>query len=572
MTTTRTPARARRGSTALRLLFVVLALGLVAVLVLRALDRGDAAADPGAGPLVRDLAHDDRIDYLLAPCTRGGPFLEDTSDMIPVLVARLEHGELDPLRRAKAELSALGETALPELRRLFDARFAEPHTAPVLQNVLVVVGLMETDAGHDVLVRGLAHHDNGVRSAAIRGLVRHARPADYDALLAQVAISGPDTHPDLAAALLKCDRARFEGDFERLAHLEEYGRVIFATTPLITDSPLASTIEAFRRLWPLTSGDLRVYFAAAVAHAGDAEARAEIDAALASPNPQMRALAVHALNRVDPRAALPEAAAVLRDDPKLGPRRTAAEVIAHAPASPETEALLVAGLGDPERGVRAICLEALVGRAHPTAEDVLLEMLKGERTDVEDALRILRPAWNARPELAERGFEILAARVAEVGYDPRSSEFRTLVRAIAQVPIVRAAEWIYERALTTEGRIDGLPAHRWFLTQAGNTGPRGWAFLRERWKLEADPARRVDIVTACSYDHGDTARDFLAEVLESERTTPLELLHAADLLANKGPAARAAPLLKRVALRTSDPLVRPALDCLLWRWYGVGLG
>jgi hypothetical protein len=29
-----------------------------------------------------------------------------------------------------------------------------------------------------------------------------------------------------------------------------------------------------------------------------------------------------------------------------------------------------------------------------------------------------------------------------------------------------------------------------------------------------------------------------------------------------------APILKRVALRIDDARVRPALNCLLWTWYG----
>ena len=51
--------------------------------------------------------------------------------------------------------------------------------------------------------------------------------------------------------------------------------------------------------------------------------------------------------------------------------------------------------------------------------------------------------------------------------------------------------------------------------------------------------------------------------------TPLEVLYAANQLANMGPAERVAPLLKRVALGITDRSVRPALNNLLWAWYGL---
>ena len=140
--------------------------------------------------------------------------------------------------------------------------------------------------------------------------------------------------------------------------------------------------------------------------------------------------------------------------------------------------------------------------------------------------------------------------------------------AVAQVPLAEAARLLLERARSTPGEVLGMPAHRWYVLQAGNTGPAGRAFLREIWATEPDPARRVDIAVACAFDRSDVTRAFLASIVSGERATPLEVLHAADLLVHKGPAFEVAPLLKRVALATSDARVRPALDCLLRTWYG----
>jgi len=58
-------------------------------------------------------------------------------------------------------------------------------------------------------------------------------------------------------------------------------------------------------------------------------------------------------------------------------------------------------------------------------------------------------------------------------------------------------------------------------------------------------------------------------VLDSGRMTPPELLYAAQQLASMGPAERVAPRLKRLALTVDDRLIRPALNNLLWNWYGL---
>jgi hypothetical protein len=66
----------------------------------------------------------------------------------------------------------------------------------------------------------------------------------------------------------------------------------------------------------------------------------------------------------------------------------------------------------------------------------------------------------------------------------------------------------------------------------------------------------------------DKSREFLLRIAEDERSDPLEVLYAANLLVHQGPAAIVAPRLKRIALRMSDARARPAFNCLLWQWYG----
>jgi hypothetical protein len=196
-------------------------------------------------------------------------------------------------------------------------------------------------------------------------------------------------------------------------------------------------------------------------------------------------------------------------------------------------------------------------------------MFEAGRVDFEQAITSLRDAWKKAPEFASRTLELLERlRTGEAG--GLRVDAPSVDRAIAQLPLVDAARFLYDAAKRTPGEIDGIAAHRWFLIQASNTGAAGRAWLRDRWSEEADPTWRVDIAAACAADRDATSLGFLLRVVDDERTTPLEVLHAANLLVHQGPASEVAPRLKRVALRIDDPKVRPALNCLLWQWYGEG--
>jgi hypothetical protein len=257
----------------------------------------------------------------------------------------------------------------------------------------------------------------------------------------------------------------------------------------------------------------------------------------------------------------------LREEPDDAIRELVAQAIGRLPSTKETRGWLAGGLSDRARGVRLTCMTALVKVKDDAASHAALELLKGETMDLESGVRVLREAWSDDPALAQRAFEILRGlRAGDI--QPVRVLPLALDRAISQVPLEAAARFLYELACTTPGDIGGLRAHRWYLLQAGNTEPAGWSFLRAQWDHESDPARRMDIVMACNYEDSERAREFVAAVVESERTTPIELLYAADLLVHRGPAERVAPLLKRVALRVEDPAVRPALNCILWEWYG----
>jgi hypothetical protein len=80
--------------------------------------------------------------------------------------------------------------------------------------------------------------------------------------------------------------------------------------------------------------------------------------------------------------------------------------------------------------------------------------------------------------------------------------------------------------------------------------------------------RRLDLLWAATVANDALTAGTLREVLQGERGAPHERLFAAERLAQNGPASEVAPLIKRATLRESDPIFRPAMNCLLWRWYG----
>lgn len=517
-----------------------------------------------AGAHVDPLASDDRVAYLLAPCAKPEVFIADTSDMRSVLVSKLAAGQLDPLKRAKAELAAQGDAALPELRLMFDKYFKDPNGEPQVLNALTVASLTTTANARDILLRGLEHPAETVRAAAVRGLERHPSKDDYDKIRALLPIANREMQTEIAKALVASDRGRLEDDF---VHLPPNPReVVFRTAVIyaICDTTRADVVDAFRRAYPDAFAEDQVFMAAAVARSGDLDAKAKLQSWLTGEDHARRNAAAQAMIRVGLTADL---APRLREEADDAIRELVAQAIGQLPSTKETRGWLAGGLSDRARGVRLTCMAALVKVKDDAASNAALELLKGESVDLESGVRVLRQAWNDDPALAQRAFEILRGlRAGDI--QPVRVLPLALDRAISQVPLEAAARFLYELACTTPGDIGGLRAHRWYLLQAGNTEPAGWSFLRAQWDHESDPARRMDIVMACNYEDSERAREFVAAVVESERTTPIELLYAADLLVHRGPAERIAPLLKRVALRVEDPAVRPALNCILWEWYG----
>lgn len=540
-------------------------------LALAALCCGRSESPPAAPPSsaarpVVDLVKDDRVAHLIGGCARNEPFLGDTSDPLPILVANLSFAQPDMLRAAREELAAYGERALPELRRVFDASFGSAYLGQRVQNVVEVLGLMRTDKGRDMILRALAHPEETVRKSAARAIQQHARPDDYDVLLPGLAGSGHDSQGDFALALVAADRSRVEHQLGTwIVAGEPKSLVDLLATHLCTTRDREVTAE-WKKLLPSLDGKLRVFLQAAVANEPDEAALAELRTWLFdTTKPARRQLVAAALVKVGLSREL--APLLLKTDPDDALRKSAVDAASQAEYGKETRELLQAALADPLPDVRDIALVALCAHEDPAALDAAFEFLKGARPEFESALKALRVPLARNPDLARRAFDTLTKlHTGEIGTG--LVDERTVIRAIGQVPLVESARYVMQIGEKAEGVIQGLPAHRWYAQAAGNSGSAGLAYLRERWKTENDPSRRMDLIMAGSFEKSDAVRAFLVEALESPRSTPIEALYAADRLARIGPMEFTAPILKRAALTMKDKDARPAMNCLLWTWFG----
>lgn len=527
-------------------------------------EGGPAAGGATPGGKALGLAADERIAWLLQSRARSEPFLSDTSDLVPALVSKLAKGQADPLALAKVDLAAAGERAFPELKRFFDASYSNEAFAARLINALDTAALMQGGLGRPILLRGLDHPIGSVRLAALRGLGKQARPEDFERLKIVASVTGAEGHTQLALALWCSDPARV---------VRELPAWLDGSMPAQVIVPLGEKLAGFHdpqallQLKPITTkaaGEFRARLLAALARAGDAESLAELRAMLADTAPPRRELAAHCLHDAGLQREL---LGRLREDGYAPVRIVAARALSELPIDDELRAALQNSAGDPSEDVRGLALAALVGAHDATGENEALELLKGDRTELERGLLVLRDALQTRPDLAERALAVLdGLRTGAIG--PLRVEKSSIWRAISQIPLEAAARILFEELEHQPSPDKNFSAYRWFTTQIGNTGPAGWRMARARWAQEADPAHRVDLMNTSACDRGEEGRKFLEQALDEGRMTPLEVLYAAHLLACMGPAERVAPRLKRVALGIHDRDVRPALNNLLWTWYG----
>jgi|694.fasta_scaffold03294_18 hypothetical protein len=512
-----------------------------------------------------ELLADPRVADLLSTA-RSEPFLEDTSNLLPALASKLEFALAEPLHAAKRELSALGAAALPEVTRIFERNADDPQKTPRAVNAMEVAARMPDGVARALLLRGLIHPSSSVRLAALRGLRSAATPADFDTLVAQGPLTGADSYGELAAALWQCDKLRVVKSMPTWVENRAIPPlVLLALGPRLAEIEDPEALEALRGLAPRLEGELRARVWAALARRGDSAALGGLRAWLSDPEVPRRELAAHCLRDAGLQLELVER---LRIDGHVPIRKLAAQALSEIELDAEMLSVLEQALGDPSEEVRGVALGALVRKGVPVAENEALELLRGERPELERALVVLREPMLARPELAARVLAVLQG-LEEGTIGPLRVERAALWRAIAQVPTRAAAEHLYACAGTQPSPSQGISAHQWFVTQLGNCGAPGRELARERWRAETDPQRRMDLLMVSCFEADDAAREFLLQAFESRRMSAPEQLHAAFSLARIGPATVVAPFLKRVALEIDHPRVRPSFNNLLWSWYGL---
>jgi hypothetical protein len=517
-----------------------------------------------------DWRHDQRLRGLLGSCAQKGHFNRDTSDMLPVLVEKLQASQQSVLRHVREELALLGEPALKELARVVRRGYSDRHKSHGIVNALGVFRMSDDGGGPtalDLYRECLGHPQETIRMAAIKALTDHAGTGLYDEIQAQLGLSRGPVRMTILEALLLADRERtIELAFEFL----ETG-----TNSDLHDScariiSSAATPEIARRVVPLlmeeSRGPILAFLSATLEKlpAEESQPLALIEEMLKSDAVGVRADGFSALADT---TRLDLMVQVLRDDPHPEMQGRALALLADKPETPEILNAMVEAMNSDDRKLQESALTILLGKGDERAADNVLELMGGFLGDLEIAIRAVKGSWDANPGLDERALTVLKARY----FDRSGEELKrreAWIQAISQIPGPESTAFLLERANAEVGEVKGHTAHSFFVLEASNTGPGGYDLLRDAWRAEEDTRKRFSLLWAATIGHEETTRDFLIEVLQADRSFPHERLWVAERLAQEGPASLVAPIIKRTNLRMKHPVFRPAMNCLLWRWYG----
>jgi HEAT repeat protein len=521
-----------------------------------------------------ELASDERIALLLAPAAvRHGVYDVDLSDPTQVLVEILLHGDHDPLKRAKAELAAMGDKGVDAIRRVIEQYQSDPGGIDYLRNAMDVLALGETRASYDLLASLLDHPLESLRIQALRGLKRRGRPEDYDRVHDLMKSASDVFVAEIALTLAQFDAVRARVQYLDWVEAGELEPLWDSALPIVagggpSDGESPEVLERCRRL---TASDLAPRYAlwleGPLAKSGDARALERLRARLADPDPSLRDIAQRTLTAA---GRVEELAKTLLDDPRPGVRLVAAHAVEGAPDSELTRELLARGANDENADVRQVCLEALARRGERSAIDLGQSLLaNGTPPDLEAGARILSNVWDRDRAVAERAFEELRRQFLAQSKRPLQQN-KELLKCVGRLPMREAAQFLLDLAApwtAPEQRAE----QRWVVLQIANGGPDAQKLLSEELPKTSDPELRLDMIEALSSPSGPLARSTLLAIASDPATNALELLYIADRLARMGPVAEVAWQLKRAALQRpwtpAEQPARQALTDLLWRWF-----
>lgn len=526
--------------------------------------ESSAAAQSSSALADATLDMDSRLLVLRSGCEKNYHYDRDTGDIVGILIEKLQHGGTDQLHRCKEELAELGVVALAEVERLLNRNFDSEMGFSVVQNCIEILSLMGIPEAHDALVKCLDHPRDAVRAATLRALSKGAASADdFDRLLAHIPVERENPRQLAAVALYTADPVRAANeylDWFETGRFQDLWPYVVGKVVVERDSGVVARCGELFSGVPLGVG---LWLAASASAAGNEPAWELVNGLLMSPAVGQRTPAVSALIGA---GMIEKLRPMINGDPDATIRSLCSQAAVGFEPKPEwlREEMLTL-LGDNSVQVRNLALGYLISVNEPVALDLCISMLKGTRSELQDAVLVLVPRLQNQPEYAKRCFAELTAMDAKQSH-LELSERVSILQAIGQIPLAEAAEYLRNAGLSGAGKAQGLKPHRFVMLQAANTGESGREWLIEELKSETDPERRLDMIWGIASDRDEVSRSFLIDHIQAD-IGPNELLFSADRLARIGPTSLVAPVLKRVVLDVRDQTVRSALQCLLWKWY-----
>lgn len=508
---------------------------------------------------------DQRIDRLVYDSPFKRPFDGQVAFMVPVWVSKLEHGTKEPLRQAKREIGEAGGAAIPELQALWDEITGSADGKwrnGVLENILQACANIKTPEVLTLVRGAMSHWSGSVRLAALPSISRHGDPSDYDAVAIWLPVLGSgEIKSEYAEVLKELDRQRFFEDVLAWFSVGQHPDLWPFLALDVAECRDPDLAAAFKEAAPLREDKYVPFLMAPAAASGDQDALQELMTRVSHERPGTRQYAVQALASI----GRTDAVAPLVLDEHAGVRRLVVQALIGDPSPASTEYLREA-TRDEDRAVRIPAVKELVLRGHEVTVSEVLAQLEGHLGERSAAIDALRLGWSANPGSAERAFDRLISVWKREEGNP--SARISVLDCLSHVPLVEAATFLLDFGRQFPGNIRGRAAHREACGLVWNTGEVGRSLLREALVEERDPLRRLDLLEYIWQDHSDAGRQALLGVLLDDSANPFERLYAADRLILIGPAEVVAPALKRVYTQCTHRVVRPAMQALLWTWYG----
>jgi len=580
-----TPAHPARGGR----IGVVVALVLLGVVFFFAWKGSRGAEHVGGMTLEERYEIDDRIHPLLADCGFGAAFEADTTDLVAILVSKLDAGaQRAPQRRAKTDLAKMGERVAEPLMRLFQSASKDRWRGGVAKNVLTVCSLADGDWGVPIALEALRSPVESIRADAAVVIRRHPDPAHYDFLEDMLLGFQLPVNIDRALnAMHACDPERFARQVPKWIAVAGERDGYIQSSIIDTAAPLVASIEneeiAALLLAVTDETDKlllrhRAYLIAPAARVGNAAARQELMDLLAHDLRKPRHHACEALAS----AGLVDQTYVLSvtSEDRFERSATLARILElqyDEERSPEGLADVIQwarkALLDDAEEVREVAIHGLLLRRDEEGRAALMALLRGDVVKRGLAMHAMREALVDSQEAADQARTLLIqAWETELAGSRQGGELTSILQTLGAVPGRETGEFLLAAGdLVGQNPIRGISGFRWCVGQAFNAGPSSREALRARLALETDPIKRLDLISFIWQDFEESSLDCLLGVIEDDALSPYERLYTADRVVRMGQSERVVPVLKRIYRSDSGSVLRPALHCLLWVWYGPAL-